>query len=297
MFKKEETQSNAPSLATTERRQSKEALGESEELYRSMIELSPDSIFAIDTKGVITLCNTAATRLLGYSKDELIGKHFSKLGTLKLRDTPKYLKVFRSVLGEKAIEPMEVTFYHKDRTIRRVDVRVNSLKIGGKTIIQTTARDITERKRVEESLQESNENIRAIFENLNDVIIRLDKYGNIMEVSSGLKNMFGYELDEVVGKNFTKLNLFSMKDLPKMVKLFTNGIRGNVERFTEVEFKRKDGSTFFSEISTGLAKRDTKIKGMIAVVRDITERNRMERELEEKNEQLDALNEELRAQG
>ncbi len=157
MFKKEETQSNAPSLATTKRRQSKEALSESEELYRSMIELSPDSIFNIDTKGMITLCNTAATRLLGYSKDELIGKHFSKLGTLKLRDTPKYLKIFRSVLGEKAIEPMEVTFYNKDRTIRMVDVRVNSLKIGSKTIIQTTARDITERKRMERELQKKNE--------------------------------------------------------------------------------------------------------------------------------------------
>jgi len=153
MSKTREVVGNTPSPAVTEDRQDGETPGESKELYRSMIELSLDSIFTIDTKGVITLCNAAATRLLGYSKDELVGKHFSKLGTLRLRDIPKYLKIFRSVLGGSIIEPTEVAFHRKDGTTRLVDVHVISLKVGGKTIIQTTARDITERKRMEAALQ------------------------------------------------------------------------------------------------------------------------------------------------
>ena len=144
-------------------------------------------------------------------------------------------------------------------------------------------------RRVEKELQGNYENLRAIFENLNDVIIRLDKYGKIVEVNGRLKNMFGYEPDEVIGKNFIEFNLFSMQELPKMVKLFADGIRGKVKRFTEVEFRRKDGSPFLSEISTGIAKRDDKIEGMIAVIRDITSRKQMEKMLEENEEKWRSL--------
>ena len=166
MFKKEETQSNAPSPATTERRQSKEALGKSEELYRTMIELSPDSIVAADMKGIILLCNAAATRLSGYSKDELIGKHFSKIGIIRLRDAPKYLRIFNSTLIGRPRKPLEISFYRKDGTIIWTDVRIDSLKLGGKVIVQSTIRDITERKRMEQELQKKNEQLDAQNEEL-----------------------------------------------------------------------------------------------------------------------------------
>ncbi len=166
MPKKEKIASNAPSPDITERKRVEEQTRGTEELYRNMVELSPDSIFTIDTKGVIKSCNTAATRLLGYSKDELVGKPFAKLGTLRLGDVPKYLKVLRSVLGGKVIEPIEVAFYRKDRALRLVDVRVSLLKVGGKTIIQTTARDITERKQMEQEIQDKNEQLDAQNEEL-----------------------------------------------------------------------------------------------------------------------------------
>jgi len=139
---------------------------EAEELYRKMVELSPDGIFTVDRKGVITSCNTAATRLLGCPKEELVDKHFTKLGTLQLRDIPKYLKLLSLVLRGKVTEPLEVAFYRKDGTPRLVDVRINLLKAGGKTIIQTTARDITERKRMEQQIQEKNDQLDAQNEEL-----------------------------------------------------------------------------------------------------------------------------------
>ena len=139
---------------------------ELESLYRDMVELSPDSIFTIDTKGVVTSCNAAATKMLGYSKDEVRGKHFTKLGTLRLGDIPKYLKVLRPVLAGKVTEPLEVAFHRKDGTLRLVDVRISLLKVGGKTIIQTSARDITERKRMEQEIQEKNEQLDAQNEEL-----------------------------------------------------------------------------------------------------------------------------------
>ncbi len=166
MSKKEKVPSKALSPNITERKQMDEQTREIEELYRNMVELSPDSILTIDTKGVITSCNTAATRLLGYSKDEMVGKHFSKLGAIRLKDLPKYLKLFSTVLRGEVTEPLELTFYRKDRTPILTDIRISLLKVGGKTILQSTGRDITGRKRLEQEIQDKNEQLEAQNEEL-----------------------------------------------------------------------------------------------------------------------------------
>ena len=87
-----------------------------ENLYRTVVELAPDSIIAVDVKGKIISCNSAATRMLGYSKDEMVGKHFSKIGVIRMRDLPKFLKLFSSVLRGKISSPLELTFYRKNKT-------------------------------------------------------------------------------------------------------------------------------------------------------------------------------------
>ena len=134
---------NASTSLISDRKKVKENSEESEQLYRKMVELSPDCIFTVDTKGIITSCNTAGAEALGYSKDEIVGKRFSKLGVIRLTDLPKYLKLFRSVLEGKVSQPLELTFNHKDGTPLLFDIRLSLLKVGGKIIIQSTARDIT----------------------------------------------------------------------------------------------------------------------------------------------------------
>jgi PAS domain S-box-containing protein len=139
---------------------------ELESLYRDMVELSPDGIVTTDSRGVVTSCNTAITRMLGYSRDYLIGGHFAKLGALRLKDAPKYLKLFKDILGGKVGEPIEIALYRKDRTLVFTDTRVNLLKMGSKTVIQASMRDITERKRMESEIQERNEQLDTQNEEL-----------------------------------------------------------------------------------------------------------------------------------
>ena len=146
--------------------QTKEQTAELEELYRNMVELAPDGIVTTDTKGVITSCNTAMTRMLGYSRDELVGKHFARLGALRLEDVPKYLKLFKDILGGKASKSIEVTLHRKDRTLIFADVRVSLLKMGDKTIIQATLKDVTERRQMEREIQEKNKQLDAQNEEL-----------------------------------------------------------------------------------------------------------------------------------
>ncbi len=154
---------------TTNQGQAEKPTVELEELYRSMVELSPDGILTIDASGIITSCNTAVTRMLGYSSDEQVGRHFTKTGAFRLEDVPKHLKLFADILAGKTAEPIEAILQRKDGTLIFADTRINLLNIGSQTVLQANLRDITESKRMEREIQEKNQQLEAQNEELRAV--------------------------------------------------------------------------------------------------------------------------------
>ncbi len=145
---------------------------------------------------------------------------------------------------------------------------------------------ITERKQAEQVLRESEEKFRTIFENANDSIIYLDKYGRIIDINRSTEDIFGYKREEVQGKSFTKLSIFSLKDLPRMARLFADAFRSAPIHLMELEIKRKDSSPVIIEASTELVRKDGKVEGMLVIARDLTERKRMEQALKESEEKF-----------
>jgi PAS domain S-box-containing protein len=139
---------------------------------------------------------------------------------------------------------------------------------------------ITEHKQAREKLQESEQKYRTIFENVSDIIIHLDKYGKVLDINGKAEDCFGYKPDEVIGRNFARIGALSLKDLPKIVKLFGETISGKrAPSIIELEAKRKDGSTVLLEVNTTLVKKEGKIEGTIAIIRDVTEHKQAENEL------------------
>jgi PAS domain S-box-containing protein len=137
----------------TERKEAEEDLKESKEMYERVVELAPDSIVTFTKKGVITACNMAATRMLGFSRDELVNKHFAKVGVFNTRDVPKYLKLLYSVVRGKVTKPVEIKFNRKDGTSFWAEVHVAPIKKGDKTIgFQSISRDTTERRKMKDKL-------------------------------------------------------------------------------------------------------------------------------------------------
>jgi len=153
----------------------------------------------------------------------------------------------------------------------------------------TSSPDVTDRKRAEAALLESEQKFRTIFENVNEEIIYLDKYGRIIDVNERVENIFGYKREEIIGKNFTQLGFFGLKNIPRMVKLFSEVARGSAPPLTEIEAKRKDGSPVFIEASARVVKKDGWIEGILAIIRDITERKQMEEALRQSEEGYRAL--------
>jgi len=292
MPKKVETLSSVISLNTSQDKRMKEQTEEIEKLYRDMVELSPDGIITVDTKGIIISCNAALTKILGYSKDEIVGKRFLKLGTVQLRDVLKYMKIFTAALNGKVPTPFELTLQCKDGTLRLADVRVNLLKIGGKTIILATLRDITERKQMEEKLQQMVEEWSVTFDSITDLVSIHDEDFKIVRVNKAYANVFKLKSQELIGRTCYEVVHGAKEPWP------------NCPHKRVLETKKSATAEFFEphlgvylEVAVSPIFDDKgEVTSTIHLVRDITERKQMERELQERNEQLDVQNEELQSQ-
>jgi len=114
---------------------------------------------------VVTSVNTAFSRLTGYSKDEIVGKHFTKLGTIRPRDLPKYIKLFSSIFRGKIPPSLEFVYLHKDGTQCYGEARLSFMKQSGKEVgVQAILRDITERKNMEEKLKRYTDHLEVLVE-------------------------------------------------------------------------------------------------------------------------------------
>jgi len=141
---------------------------------------------------------------------------------------------------------------------------------------------IIERKQAEEALRESEERFRQIFNGVNDEIIYVDTDGVVINVNEKIRDISGYSPDEMIGRNVLELNLFDPDELSKLSELMmASKEQGGAQRpLLEVQARHRDGHMVPLEVSTSLmAAADGTPEGYISIIRDITERRRMEGEL------------------
>ena len=135
----------------TERRQAEQALREREEQYRLLFESAPVSITLVGLNGIVLDCNPATEKVAGISREEIIGKNFTKLGVLNPRDLPGYVKLLSALVAGKDSGPVALRVTGNDGEARWLEAFPSLLRRGGKLhAVQVIARDITEEKLVEE---------------------------------------------------------------------------------------------------------------------------------------------------
>ncbi len=139
----------------TERRQTEEALRNSEERFRILFEYAPDGYYLNDVKGRFIDGNRAAEQLTGYKKDELVGKSFLKLHLLSPKDIPRAARLLVKNAMRKPTGPDEFVLNRKNGTRVAVEIRTYPVKIKGQTLVLGNVRDITERKRADEQIRKS----------------------------------------------------------------------------------------------------------------------------------------------
>lgn len=134
---------------------------------------------------------------------------------------------------------------------------------------------VTEPGQAMEVLRESEEKFRKIFQSANDGLIYLDKFGKILDVNEKTVQIYGASKEELLGRHFTSVGLFSAKDIPVLMGNFAKILAGKRPLIT-LRIKNKKGEEKDLECSADLMKIGNKIAGVAVVTRDITERRAAE---------------------
>lgn len=250
----------------------------SEEKYKNIVDLSPCGILAIDLKGKVTSCNKAAVENTGFTKEEIIGKKFTRLPHLLRKDIPQYVKIFDSLLKGKKPEPMKYGWVHKNGTVHSSEAHIGFIKKKGKlSAIIAITEDITEQQRAEKTLKVNKERYSNLFQQSNDAIFIHDMRGNILDVNRKAMELFGYKKFDMLSLRIPDLHPKSEFEASK--KAFQTIAKKGFVDF-ECQFKKKNGDLFSAEVSSSLfeAEGEKLIQG---VVRDISERKKSEQELSE----------------
>jgi len=265
----------------TDRKQMEEALRESEERYRVLVENASDIVFRTDDTGHFTFVNPAALRITGYEEKEIIGRHYPTLIRPDMRE--EAVKFF----GRQFVNGIPNTYSEYPVIVkdgREIWLGQNTqliLQDGKLLAFQAVAREITDRRRIEEALRESEERYRTILENIEDGYFEVDIAGNLTFFNDSVCRMVGYSRTELMGMNNRQ---YTDKENSQILYQAFNKVfkTGEPSKGVDYETIGKDGTKLNTESSVSLIRNISgQPIGFRGIMRNITERKRMEKELEE----------------
>jgi two-component system cell cycle sensor histidine kinase/response regulator CckA len=162
-------------------------------------------------------------------------------------------------------------------------LRSSSGKIAG---VIEHVKDITEEKRAELRLRESEERYRRLVDLAPDGIVLIDVKGRVIEVNSAFAELSGHSREEIAGKHFSNLPTLVAKEIPGYVKMFLSLLTGKIPPIIPFEYITKSGQHRWAEARISRVEVEGKTLGLLGLLRDVTERMETERELKERDEQL-----------
>jgi PAS domain S-box-containing protein len=250
----------------------------------AIVESSDDAIISKTLEGCILTWNKAAERIYGYTAGEIVGQSVS---ILIPQDQPDELsKILAKLKSGETATHYETVRVRKDGERIHVSLAISPVKNAEARIVgaSTIARDITERKRAEEALRESEEKYRRIVETANEGICVADGDYLVTYVNRKMADILGYLPEEIIGKPLGHF-LFP-EDLADYEKKVSHRIQGNNETY-ESRFRRKDGGECWTNVSsTAISTEDGRFAGSFGMFSDITERKLAEDALRESEERF-----------
>jgi len=262
----------------TARRQTEERQRHNEARYQGIFDASPDLIYVTDLRGIVVEANRALCERLRLSPAEVCGRHymdfFAGQDRTELAQAVQTLRAGHAVRGlhVRAGLPGAETW---DYEVNAIPLRDADGKVTGTLSL---ARDVTDRQRDEQKVQESEVRYRSLVDNARDVIYTLALDGTLSSFNPAFATITGWSPDEWIGKSF--LPLLHPEDAPRALEVFQRAVRGETPALFELRVRTKSRSYVTGEFLVTPQQRDGKVYEILGVARDISERKREHEELQ-----------------
>jgi two-component system cell cycle sensor histidine kinase/response regulator CckA len=266
----------------SERVKSRDALKESEKKYRELVETLDEGIWVIDRDGSTTYANPRMADMLGYGVEEMIGRHlFSFMDPAMV--PPASLNIERRKKGIRESHELEFLKKNGDRLFARLVVSPLTGDQGRYVGALAAVSDVTEQKRAEALIRESEERYRELVENIEDIMYVTDDRGNITYVNRASERFTGFGKDELIEKNFSEL--LTPESYDYAGEIFRRQMDGEDVGTFELRLKKRDGEIIVLETRERPVWERGRIVEIHGLGRDITNRKKTEevlRQFEEK---------------
>jgi PAS domain S-box-containing protein len=271
-----------------ERRKTSQALRDSEERYRVVSETAPDAIFTIDGDSRILFCNAAVERVFGYAPADMIGKKLETIIPERFREAhrhgiERYLRTFQRNIPWNGVE---LIGQHRDGHEFPVEISFGAWTSGTRTIFTGYARDITERKRIDEALRTSEARFRRLLDSDIVGVTFWNLKGGIVNANELFLKMVGYSRDDLRSGTLRWSQLTPPEYAPVDAKALAEMVATGSCAAFEKEFIKKDGSRV--TVLVGSALLDGESYDGSSFVMDITERKKAEATLRLQSAALNA---------
>ncbi|MGD9131491.1 MAG: PAS domain S-box protein [Candidatus Bathyarchaeota archaeon] len=268
----------------TERKKMENVLKESEEKYRTVFEGATDGIAALDPKTMkVIFTNPKMTEITGYPLDELLNATI--IDFVPKDELSLVIQQFQNHVGGKRDLTRYIPVVRKDKTKIYCDVRSKFLNIGNQQYLMAFVRDVTEQKKAEEALKESEKRFRELSELLPEIVFETDATGELTFVNKATLDSTGYSQEDF-DKGLNALQLVVAEDRDNIKKSIGELLSGKKIGTSEYTALRKDGSTFPIIIHSNSITRENRVVGMRGLIVDITDRKRAEEALKESEERF-----------
>ena len=256
----------------------------SEERYRLLVDAVTDyAIYMLDPNGFVSSWNRGAQRLKGYTRQEILGQHFSRFYTDQDRATGLPARALRTAREEGRFE-QEGWRLRKDGSLMWAHVVIDPILDDEGVLLgyAKITRDVSERKATEDALRQSEERFRLLVQGVHDyAIYMLDPEGRVANWNTGAQRFKGYKEEEIVGQHFSRF--YTEEDRASRLPWRALETAAREGRFEHEGWRlRKDGTRFWAHvIIDAIRDKDGNLIGFGKVTRDVTERRAAQEALEE----------------
>ncbi len=273
-----------------ERKRAEQALHETNQTLQALFQASPVAIINLDPQGIVKLWNPAAERIYGWSEQETINQ---PLPTVPLDKEEDYRHDHESASRGFIFNGLETRRRRKDGVLIDVSISTAPLRDARGEIKSVVAlvTDITERKRAEEAMRESEDRFRTVAETASDAIIMIDAESTIIFINAAAQNIFGYGVEEMRGQQLTMLMPEYLRHVHRqsLERYVKTGEKHISWRAVELPGLHKSGQEIPLELSFGEFVREGR-HFFTGIARDITERKQLEQALRFRAEELAEAN-------